>query len=127
MVSLIYNLFILSENEGYIPYEMSFIDVWDNYYEALNNPILNDAVGLFISYYLVNSFEFLLVGLLLLIGTLVVVNLNKFNKNIQYPAYNNFLEIFHFFKNWVNQFFIRKQDMTDQQFVYASTRFFTKK
>jgi hypothetical protein len=56
-------------------------------------------VGLFISYYVINSFEFILVGVLLLIGSLVVVNLNKFNKNVQYPIYNNFLEIFNFFKN----------------------------
>jgi hypothetical protein len=99
LVSIIYNVSFFSEHECFIPYEMSFIDFWDDFYESLNNVILNDAVGLFISYYSINSFEFVLTGLFLLIGTLVVVNLNKFNKNIQQATYNNFLEIFHFFKN----------------------------
>lgn len=127
LVSLVWNFSFFSETENFIPYEMVFIDIWENYYESLNNVITNDAVGLFISYYVINSFEFILIGLFLLIGTLVVVNLNKFNKNIQYPTYNNFLEIFSFFKNWINFFFLRKQDLTDQEYTYANTRVFSKK
>jgi hypothetical protein len=60
---------------------------------------MNDAIGLMISYYSVNSFEFLLVGFILLVGSLIVVNLNKLNKNVHYPKYNTFLEVFNFFKN----------------------------
>jgi hypothetical protein len=88
---------------------------------------MNDAVGLMISYYGVNSFEFLLLGFILLVGSLVVVNLNKLNKNVHYPKYNTFLEVFNFLKNWVNSFFIRKQNLTDQEMTYASTRVFGKK
>jgi hypothetical protein len=60
---------------------------------------MNDAIGLMISYYSVNSFEFLLLGFILLVGSLVVVNLNKLNKNVHYPKYNTFLEVFNFLKN----------------------------
>lgn len=88
---------------------------------------MNDAIGLMISYYTVNSLEFILIGLILLIGSLVVVNLNKLNKNVKYPQYNSFLEIFNFFKNWVNSFFLRKQNLTDQEMASASTRSFSKK
>ncbi len=127
LISIAFNLIFFSEYENFIPFEITFIDLWDDYYESQNNVILNDAVGLFISYYVINSFEFILVGVLLLIGSLVVVNLNKFNKNVQYPIYNNFLEIFNFFKNWINFFFMRKQNLTDQEMTYANTRSFGKK
>jgi hypothetical protein len=116
-----------SEIENFIPYELNLNDLWDDYYESLNNQIMNDAVGLFISYYFYNSFEFLLVMLVLLIGSLIVVNLNKLSKNIKFPKYNTLLEVFHFFKNWVNSFFLRKQNLTDQEMSYASTRSFSKK
>jgi hypothetical protein len=53
--------------------------------------------------------------------------LNKLNKNVHYPKYNTFLEVFNFLKNWVNSFFVRKQNLTDQEMTYASTRVFGKK
>lgn len=121
------NLVIFSENEFFIPYELNINDLWDDFYEALNNSLMNDAIGLMISYYTVNSLEFVLIGLILLIGSLIVVNLNKLNKNVKYPKYNSFLEIFNFFKNWINSFFVRKQNLTDQEMAYASTRSFGKK
>lgn len=127
LISILFNFIILSENEYFLPYELNYIDLWDDYYEALNNLIMNDAVGLMISYYVVNSLEFILLGLILLIGSLVVVNLNKINKDIKYPTYNTLLEIFHFFKNWINSFFMRKQNLTDQEMAYANTRSFSKK
>lgn len=127
LFALILSFFSYSEIETFIPYELNINDLWDDYYEALNNQIMNDAIGLFISYYYYNSFEFLLVMLILLVGSLIVVNLNKLNKNIKYPKYNTLLEVFHFFKNWINSFFLRKQNLTDQEMAYASTRSFSKK
>jgi hypothetical protein len=127
VVVLSTNLLVYSENESFLPFELSINDLWDDYYESLNNVLMNDAIGLMISYYSVNSFEFLLIGLVLLVGSLVVVNLNKLNKNVHYPKYNTFLEVFNFLKNWVNSFFVRKQNLTDQEMAYASTRIFGKK
>lgn len=127
VVVLSTNLLVYSENESFLPFELSINDLWDDYYESLNNALMNDAIGLMISYYSVNSFEFLLIGLVLLVGSLVVVNLNKLNKNVHYPKYNTFLEVFNFLKNWVNSFFVRKQNLTDQEMAYASTRIFGKK
>lgn len=125
--SLLSNLIIYSETEWYIPWELKYEWMWGDYYEALNNLLLNDGLGLMISFYLINSFEFLLLTLLLLFGSLVVVNMNKLNKDIQHPVYNTFLEIFSFLKNWLEGFFIRKQNLTNQEQTYASTRNFIKK
>jgi hypothetical protein len=127
IITLAVNLIIYSENEVFLPFELNINDLWDDYYESLNNTLMNDAIGLMISYYSVNSFEFLLLGFILLVGSLVVVNLNKLNKNVHYPKYNTFLEVFNFLKNWVNSFFVRKQNLTDQEMTYASTRVFGKK
>jgi hypothetical protein len=127
LITLSFNLIVYSENEIFLPFELNINDLWDDYYESLNNELMNDAIGLMISYYSVNSFEFLMVGFILLVGSLIVVNLNKLNKNVHYPKYNTFLEIFNFFKNWVNSFFVRKQNLTDQENTYASTRIFGKK
>lgn len=127
VTTLAVNLIIYSENEVFLPFELNINDLWDDYYESLNNTLMNDAIGLMISYYSVNSFEFLLLGFILLVGSLVVVNLNKLNKNVHYPKYNTFLEVFNFLKNWVNCFFVRKQNLTDQEMTYASTRVFGKK
>lgn len=110
-----------------MPFEMFPDYLWEDWYEALNNGVMNDGVGLMISYYLVNSFEFLLLGFLLLIGSLVLVNLNKLNKDIQHPLYNSAIEVFQFIQTWVSGFFIRKQNLTDQEMAYASTRSFGKK
>jgi hypothetical protein len=96
LVSFTGNLIIFSEVEWAMPFEMFPDYLWEDWYEALNNGVMNDGVGLMISYYLVNSFEFLLLGFLLLIGSLVLVNLNKLNKDIQHPLYNSAIEVFQF-------------------------------
>lgn len=127
LFSLSFNLIFFSENESFLPFELNYVELWDDFYESLNNTVMNDAVGLMISYYVVNSLEFILLGVILLVGSLIVVNLNKLNKNVQFPKYNTFLEIFNFFKNWVKSFFMRKQNLTDQEMVYANTRSFGKK
>lgn len=118
---------LYSESEGKLPIEFLIIDLWDDFYEALNNDVMNDAVGLMISFYLVNSLEFMLLATILLIGSLIVVNINLIFKKIKYPLYNTFLEVFGFLKLWVSGFFLRKQNLTDQQFTKANTRPFSKK
>lgn len=53
---------VYSESESYIPYIFNTIDIWDNYYGALYNLAMNDFIGLYLSYYFLNSYEFILIG-----------------------------------------------------------------
>lgn len=100
---------------------------WDDYYEALYNNKMNDLFGVYISYYYINSFEFLLLGLLLLFASLVSVNLNKFNRNVKANNYYDLLNLFDFFDDFVKFLFLRKQNLVDQTISSTSTRVFKKK
>lgn len=121
------NFFTFSEMENFLPNELNITELWDDYYEGLNNLVMNDAIGLLISYYFVNALEFLLLGLILLFGSLVCVNLNKCNKLFKLPKYNTLLSIFNFFKDWVDSVFMRKQNLFDQELGNSATRSFDKK
>ena len=107
--------------------ELSFYALIDNYYEALFNPIMNDLFGFSISYYLINSIEFLFIGFLLLIGSVICVNLYQMNKNIRVQNYSNFLTTFNFFVDFSNFFFLRKQNLIKQGNVKSSLKIFKKK
>ena len=74
-----------------------FFALFDNFYESLHNNIMNDLFGFSISYFLLNAVEFVFIGFLLLIGSVVCVNLYQINKNIRARVYTNFLTIFNFF------------------------------
>lgn len=115
-----------SELEFFIPIEIN-IFFWDDFYEALNNNKMNDVFGLYISYYLINSFEFLLIGLLLLIASVVCVNLNKFNRTLKANNYYELVTLFDFFEDFVKFIFMRKQNLVDQEISSSSTRVFKKK
>jgi hypothetical protein len=88
---------------------------------------MNDLFGLYLSYYYINSFEFLVVGLLLLIASVIAVNINKFNKNIKSGNYYELLTIFDFFDDFTKFLFLRKQNLMDQTISSTSTRMFKKK
>jgi hypothetical protein len=45
-----------SEIEFFLPLEFNIIYMWDDYYEALWNDKMNDLFGLYIGYYVLNSF-----------------------------------------------------------------------
>ena len=107
--------------------EISFYGIIDNYYEALFNSVMNDLFGFSISYYLINSIEFIFIGFLLLIGSVVCVNLYQMNKNIRSQNYNNFLSIFNFFLDFSNFLFLRKQNLTKQGNTKPSLKIFKKK
>lgn len=126
-ITLASNFLIFTESGWTLPIEFSIIELWDDFYEALHNYVMNDAVGLMISYYLVNSLEFILIGLILLVGSLIVVNLHYINKKLKFPLFNTFFEVLGFMRHWITGFFMRKQNLTDQQFTRASTRSFAKK
>ena len=107
--------------------EMSFYGNLDNYYESLYNNVNNDLFGFSISYYLLNSIEFLFIGFLLLIGSVVCVNLHLINKNIKSQNYTSFLSIFNFFSNFSNFLFLRKQNLIKQGNTKTSIKIFKKK
>jgi len=88
---------------------------------------MNDLFGLYLSYYYINSFEFLILGLLLLIASVIAVNLNKFNRNIKSNNYYDLLTIFDFFEDFTKFLFLRKQNLMDQTISSTSTRVFKKK
>jgi len=88
---------------------------------------MNDLFSLYISYYVINSFEFILIGILLLIGSIVCVNINKFNKNLKSNNYYDLLTIFDFFNDFVKYLFMRKQNLVDQTIHPSATKIFKKK
>jgi hypothetical protein len=88
---------------------------------------MNDLFGLYLSYYMCNSLEFIILGLLLLFASVVCVNLNKFNRNYKVNNYYNLLTLFDFFNDFVKFFFLRKQNLVDQEVHIAATRSFKKK
>jgi len=99
----------------------------EDFFESLFNDKSNDLFSLFLSYYSINSFEFLMVGVLLLIASLVCVNLNKFNSNLKLNNYYDFFVLFDFFEDFLNFSFLRKQNLSDQTLQFSSIRFFKKK
>lgn len=127
-VLLVSNIYIFNnESEFFLPNELNFFFLWDDFYESLNNVKYNDLYGVFISYYYLNSLEFIIIGLLLLFASMVCVNLNKFTKNIRFNNYYDFLILFDFFNDFVNYTFLRKQNLNDQTLANTSIRFFKKK
>ena len=102
-------------------------NVFDNYYESILNQITNDLFGLSISYFTLNSLEFILVGFLLLVGSVICVNLYQINKNVRVQNYYSFLTIFNFFTNFSSFYFLRRQNITKQGNSKASLKLFKKK
>lgn len=82
---------------------------------------------MFLSYYYFNSFEFLVLGFLLLVGSLVCVNLNRFLKSAKTSNYSKLFSIFEFLSPIFDMIFLRKQNLVNQETQTASTRAFKKK
>jgi len=113
--------------EFFLPFDLNINYYWDDYYESLNNFLMNDVFGLYTSYYILNSFEFLMVGLLLLFASMVCVNLSKFNRNLKLNNYYELLTLYDFFNDFISFLFMRKQNLTNQTIATVSTRIFKKK
>jgi hypothetical protein len=101
--------------------------IWDDYYSMLFNINLNDFKLLFLSYYTINSFEFISIGVLLLVGSLSCVNLNRYQKFFKISEYSLFLNKFHFYKDFVDYLFLRKQNLNLQTFKKPGIKVFKKK
>ncbi len=88
---------------------------------------MNDFTPLTLSYYSINSIEFIIIGLLLLLGSVACVNLYKSNKNFTIIKQSNILNMFDFFKDFINFSFLRKQDLNNQTNINSSIRSIKKK
>ena len=119
------NYYIESDNNTII--DISIYGLLDNYYEAYLNTVSNDLFGFSISYFILNGVEFLLIGFLLLIGSVICVNLYQMNKNVRTQTYQNYLNVFNFFTDFTSFFFLRKQNLIKQCNNKASTKVFKKK
>ena len=124
---LFLNFFFFLEYENYLPIVFNLTNFWEDYYEAIVNSNINDFMDLTIGYYSVNSFEYILIGLLLLIGSVVCVNLNKLQKVEKASETYNMFSHYNFFKDFINYNFLRKQNLMDQSNFYPSIRYFRKK
>ena len=127
MVIVFANFSFILEYEQYLPLALNTIDLWDDFYEAVHNSSMNDFYVLTISYYSINSVEFTCVGLLLLFGSVVCVNLNKVQKNLRVYKYDSAFKVFDFFKDFINFTFMRKQNAMDQAMWNPSVRIFKRK
>ena len=107
--------------------DMSFYGLIDNYYESIYNNVNNDLFGFSISYYFLNGVEFIFIGFLLLIGSVICVNLYQMNKNIRAQSYANYLSVFNFFTDFTSFLFLRKQNLIKQGNNKASLKVFKKK
>jgi len=101
--------------------------LFEDWYEAASNEFITDLFGLFLSYYYINSFEFLIIIIFLLVGSLICVNINKLNRLNKVVGYGDMFLVFDFFKDFVKFIFMRKQNLIDQENHSASTRIFKKK
>ena len=119
------NYYADSDNISLI--DMSFYGIIDNYYESYCNSITNDLFGFSISYYFINGVEFLFIGFLLLVGSVVCVSLYQMNKNIRAQTLNNYLSVFNFYLDFTNFLFLRKQNLIKQGNNKASLKLFKKK
>lgn len=104
-----------------------FYSLLDNFYESLTNLNTNDLFGFLISYYLLNSTELLIIGFLLLIGSVICVNFNQNSKNASLQNYSNFLKVFNFFKDFITFNFLRKQNFINQGNTKSTVKIFKKK
>lgn len=109
-------------------YFNNYLNIYfDNYYESLFNHKQNDLFGLYLSYYLYNSFEMISFGFLLLLASLVCVNLNKFLNNFKFFNYSSYFNLFNFFIDLIDFSILRKQNLIYQNQRIVFTKIFKKK
>lgn len=122
-------IFSIRYSHIHMPYDFIFdyVTLWDDFYESLHNVATNDFNGLFISYYVINSFEFVVFALLLFFGTLLCVALYRVFFVYKLIPYSNFFSIFDFFSIKLNYNFLRHQNLHKQTSTPASNRVIKKK
>jgi hypothetical protein len=127
MFILFFSISFPGELESFSILPVNVADLWEDYYEAIYNSNSNDFTALLLSYYYFNSLEFIILGFLLLIGSVIVVCLYRLNNNIKLQKYDSLFEFFNFFNDFIDYVFMRKQNLFNQQRNTSSTRIFKKK
>lgn len=128
---MVFILFIVvtcySGSSIFAAFSLEVFNLIENYYEAVYNNITNDFYGFSIVYYFLNIVEFLEVGFLLLIGSVVCVNLHQMGKNTRAQSYSSTFLIFNFFIDFLSFNFLRRQNIIKQGNAKASVKLFKKK
>ena len=119
--------FLNSQDNLSINIILNYYDLYDDFYESIFNKNSNDFLVLFISYYSINSVEFMSIGLLLLIGSVICVQLNKLQKNIKIESLSSYFSFYKFFTDVLDFFFLRRQNLTNQTNQISSLRIFKRK
>lgn len=127
LVLFYFSLLLNSVDESYVLYSFISTFVWDDYYESIYNTNMNEFTQLLLSYYSFSSLGFATVGIILLVGSVVCVNLYKVNKVFRVHPYDSFFSFFSFFSDSVSYSFIRKQNLHYQNLGTSSTTLFKKK
>jgi len=123
IVCLIYNY----DSEFTIDYQFLPIYLFDDFYEAHSNNNMNDLQVLLLSYYYFNSLEYLIISLILFLGSILCVNIFKINRVEPINNMNEFISNFDFFKKSISYLFLRKQNMFHQNLSKPATRVMKKK
>lgn len=105
----------------------NYVYLWDDYYEAFYNKVMNDFVVLTISYYSFNNFELLILGLFLLVGSVICVLLNKKQHQIKLYLLGKVNYLLNYLMKFNSFWFLRKQNLTNQANFNPSLRMFNKK
>lgn len=104
----------ISEPEFFLPSAFYTGFLWFDFYEALNNDVNNDFFGLMLGLYNIIGFEFLIVGTILLVGTVICVKLNWTWQTQKLHNYEPFLKLVDFFTDLVKFSIGRRQNLLNQ-------------
>lgn len=85
---------------------------------------MNDFVALYISYFCLNSLEYIIIGFLLFFGSILCINLFRVTKIIKFKNYSDFFKTFKFNQIYNYSSFMRKQNLNKQSNATANTRVF---
>lgn len=120
---IIYSLpTVYVEDESTLPNLFNAIDTWDDYYEALNQHLMNDFAGLFISYYMVHSLELIIIGFMLFIGSIGCITLYSLINTSKRVDYNLVINFLSYYTKFYDTLFIRKQTLNNQTHRRDSVR-----
>ncbi len=115
------------DTEYTVKYQFIPVYIFDDYYESFKNSIMNDLQVLLLSYYYFNSLEYIIICLILFLGSILCINIFKINRTEPINNIYNFLSNFDFFKKSLSYFFLRKQNLFYQNLSKSSTRIIKKK
>ena len=128
LIAYIYiNIYYYYDTELTYVAEFNTLCIWEDYYESFKNNSMNDFFVLLSSYYFFNSFEFILIGFILFIGSIVCINIFKINKIDTNSNILEFISLFDFFKNVISYTFLRKQNLFNQNLTIPGLRIISKK